>query len=193
VSVKEYDRNELRERPAVYAVRKQITNFGLYKVPPLRRVGGFDEDPAVLYNEDCRFHMALAFAGLRFDVEREHVVVNLQRSGSMSGASQARCALSRLAVLRKAAAEGGADLRTEIGMEAWLTARHLGFYAQFPAMVRAIQLAIAMGVPAPSEEDKWLIRLLARVAPIATFRARAAFVKWRDLLRTRSAKGLQET
>lgn len=176
-----FDAMALRTHPQSYVVREQINPYcGLYDVAALRRVGGYDEDPVVLYNEDCRFHMHLAFSGLRFAVESQVAVINLERSGSMSSASRARCAVSRLAVLRKASVEGGEALHREIGLEAWLNARHLGYYGHFEEMADAIELALAMGVSVPIEEMNPLVRWLARFAPLPTFRARARFVAWRD-------------
>jgi hypothetical protein len=182
ILIKQYDAAALRRDAAAYAVRKQLTNFGLYKVSQLRVVGGYDEDPAVLYNEDCRFHMKLAFADLRFAVEPERAVVNLERQNSMSSASRARCAASRLAVLRKAVDEGKSHLRTAIGLEAWLTARQLGYYGYFDEMREAISLARDMGVRQPQDEEKAVIRILAGLAPKFTFLCRALLVKYRDLV-----------
>lgn len=180
IASQRYDAHAVRTNPAQYAVRHQITNFGLYKVDALRCVGGYDEATAVLYNEDCRFHMRLALAGLRFDVEQQSAIINLERRGSMSSSSRARCAVSRLAVLQKAAEEGGTHLHHEIGLEAWLNARHLGFFGHFDQMLEAIHLAQRMGVSAPVEERSLIVRALATQMPVATFLARAHYVRWRD-------------
>jgi hypothetical protein len=181
ILARRYEAGELRNNAAHYAVRQKITNFGLYRVSALRQAGGYDLDPEVLYNEDCRFHMRLAFAGLRFDVEPQVQLVNLERVNSMSSTSRARCAVSRLAVLRKASVEGGPGLRREIGLDAWLNARHLGYYGHFKEMAEAIDLALSMGVAVPAEEKSLLVRTLARWFPLFTFSARARYVKLRDL------------
>jgi glycosyltransferase involved in cell wall biosynthesis len=179
---RQFDGAALRLAPQKYAIRTQINPYcGLYKVEALRRAGGYDEDPAVLYNEDCRFHMRLAFAGLRFDLEPEVEIINLERTNSMSSTNRARCAISRLAVLQKASMEGGPELRREIGLDAWLNARHLGSYGRFKEMADAIQLALLMGVEAPVEEKSRLVRFLARWLPQFTFSARARYVKLRDI------------
>jgi hypothetical protein len=112
-------------------------------------------------------------------------VLNLERAGSMSSASRARCAVSRLHVMRKAVDEGPAHLRREIGLECWLVARHLGAYGLWNDMRAAIALARELGVNAPYEEPKLLVRAMARIAPQFTFGARARFVEWRDRLAQR--------
>jgi glycosyltransferase involved in cell wall biosynthesis len=178
---RQFDANALRSTPKNYAVRTQINPYcGLYKVDALRRVGGYDEDPDVLYNEDCRFHMRIAFAGLSFDVEPQVEIINLERTNSMSSANRARCAVSRLAVLHRASLEGGSGVRREVGLEAWLNARHLGHFGHFSEMKKAIALAQAMGVVAPTEETSRLVKFLARIAAGPTFLARAHYVSWRD-------------
>ncbi len=179
--LREFDAAALQTDPARYAIRNQINPYcGLYRREALLRVGGYDEDPAVLYNEDCRFHMRLAFSGLSFDVEPQFAVINLEREGSMSGANKEKCARARLAVLQKAAQEASPNLRREIGLEAWLNARHLGAFKAWDAMNKAIDLAKKMGVAIPEEEDKAILKTFAWLAPKLGFRLRAQFVARRD-------------
>jgi hypothetical protein len=179
--LREFDAQALRTDPARYSIRNQINPYcGLYRREALLRVGGYDEDPAVLYNEDCRFHMRLAFFGLSFDVEPQFAVVNLERQGSMSGANKEKCARARLAVLQKALNEASPELQREIGLEAWLNARHLGAFGAWDAMENAIKLAHRCGVRTPEEESKALIRFCATYLPVPTFRARARYVELRD-------------
>lgn len=181
ISNRHFDSRALRFDAARYAIRQQINPYcGLYRTLALRRVGGYDVDPAVLYNEDCRFHMKLAFAGLSFDAESQVAVINLERQGSMSDANRAKCATARLAVLHKAAEEVVPSLRNEIGLEAWLNARHLAYYGRWCEMSQAIELAKTMGVRSPVEELNPFIRWIASLFPVPTFRARAQYLKWRD-------------
>jgi glycosyltransferase involved in cell wall biosynthesis len=178
--LRDFDAAALQKDPARYAIRHQINPYcGLYRREALLRVGGYDEDLAVLYNEDCRFHMRLAFAGLSFDVEPEYALINLERQGSMSGANKEKCARARLAVLQKAAQETSPNLHREIGLEAWLNARHLGAFKAWEAMGDAIDLAKNMGVAIP-EEDKAVVRALAWLAPKLGFKLRAQWVARRD-------------
>ena len=179
--LREFDAQALRTDPARYSIRNQINPYcGLYRRESLLRVGGYDEDPAVLYNEDCRFHMHLAFSGLSFDAEPQFAVINLERQGSMSGANKEKCARARLAVLQKAAREASPNLHREIGLEAWLNARQLGAFKAWDAMNDAIDLAKEMGVASPEEEEKAWLRGFASMAPKLGFKWRAQFVARRD-------------
>lgn len=179
--LRQFDAAALQTDPARYAIRNQINPYcGLYRREALLRVGGYDEDPAVLYNEDCRFHMRLAFSGLSFDAEPEFAVINLERQGSMSSANKEKCARARLAVLQKAAQEAAPNLQREIGLEAWLNARHLGAFKAWDAMNGAIELARKCNVRMPEEEPKQLVRFAASYFPALTFWLRARYVKWRD-------------
>lgn len=178
--MRRFDEQALKADAARYTILQQINPYcGVYSVEALRRVGGYDEDADVLYNEDCRFHMRLAFAGLEFGVEKKVAVINLERQGSMSGANKAKCAISRLAVLRKALAEAP-KYRDEVGAEAWLNARQLAYVGCFREMKEAIALAHRAGVQIPCEETNSLVRWLASVSPEKTFAARAKYVRWRD-------------
>ncbi|MBC7624908.1 MAG: glycosyltransferase family 2 protein [Aeromicrobium sp.] len=180
LAIRHFDPIALRTDPVRYAIRQQINPYcGLYRTEALQRVGGYDEDPAVLYNEDCRFHMQLAFRGLTFDSEKQVAVINLERQGSMSDANRAKCALARLAVLRKASEAIAPAMRNEVGLEAWLNARQLAHVGRFPEMAQAIALAHSMGVRSPVEERSPIIRQLAAFFPLATFTVRARYVNWR--------------
>lgn len=180
LQIRHFDAEALRNDPARYAIRQQINPYcGLYRVVPLREVGGYDEDPAVLYNEDCRFHMRLAFARLKFDAENSVAIVNLERAGSMSSSNKLNCSKARLVVLRKAATEADFALHADIGHEAWLNARHLAYFG-LRETSDAIRLAIAMGVSAPIEERSVVFSRLVRLAPRFMFYSRARYIKWRD-------------
>lgn len=183
VSVRRFDSEKIRAEPGRYAIRHQINPYcGLYKRKAMVAVGGYDEDPKILYNEDCRFHMRLAFFGLRFDVEPEIAIVNLDRQGSMSSSNREKCSRARLAVIEKASLETGPEFHQEIGLEAWLCARHLGSFGLWAEMARAIRLARSTGITVPMEEEKTIVRMMARLAPNFTFRLRANFVGYRDAL-----------
>jgi glycosyltransferase involved in cell wall biosynthesis len=184
VGRKHFDAAALAADPARYAIRHQINPYcGLYRREAFLRAGGYDEDPAVLYNEDCRFHMRLAFAGLTFGAEPQIGVINLERRDSMSRANAERCALARLAVLEKASVEASAALHPDIALEAWLVARHLGSHRRWPEMKGAIGLARRMGARVPREESKAIIQWLSGIAPALTFRLRAQYVMWRNAVR----------
>jgi len=180
VFIRKFDDEALVRDPAAYAIRNQINPYcGLYRRDSLRKVGGYDEDPEVLYNEDCRFHMRLAFNGLRFRADPRVEVINLERSGSMSSANRTKCMLARLAVLKKAALETPERLHREIATEAWINARHLASNQLNQEAAEAIALARRFGVSSPPDE-RLPVRAVAMLAPQFTFRARAAFVRWRD-------------
>jgi glycosyltransferase involved in cell wall biosynthesis len=188
VLTKHFDAAALAEDPARYAIRHQINPYcGLYKRDAFLRAGGYDEDPAVLYNEDCRFHMRLAFAGLTFGVEPQIAIINLERRDSMSRSNAERCVVARLAVLEKAAAEARPSLHRDVAMECWLVARLLGSHGRWREMRRAIRLARRLGARVPREESKAIVQWMSGLAPALTFRMRAQFVMWRDAAARRKA------
>ena len=180
LAVRKFDRAALARDPADYAVRTQINPFcGLYRRDAVRAAGGYDEDPAVLYNEDCAFHIRLALRGLSFAAEDRVSVVNLERPGSMSASNRGKCAAARFAVLRKAAEEGPEQLCDAIGQELWIVARSLAAHKLWPELRVCVRLARGLGVRVPPAEPP-LVRRAAAVAPYATFRTRAAYVAARD-------------
>jgi glycosyltransferase involved in cell wall biosynthesis len=57
--------SDLLADPLGYLLRHTVNNGGAYRVDLLRRVGGFDVDPAIRFNEDRMFHLRLVEAGAR--------------------------------------------------------------------------------------------------------------------------------
>ena len=69
MSRSDFGASSLLQDPVRYNLVNTVNNGGVYSVPFLRRVGGFDLDPAVRFNEDRAFHLRLAEAEARFGVE----------------------------------------------------------------------------------------------------------------------------
>ena len=175
-----FDDSALRADPLRYAIVEQINPFcGLYRKSAFLAAGGYDTDPAVLFNEDCAFHIRLALAGLSFGAESgPPSIINLRREGSMSGANVSRCITARLALLEKTAATAPARVHSDIASQAWICARHLARHQLNAELATAVKLARSLGLQCPPDEPRWL-RFLAYVAPVAAFRIRALAVRMR--------------
>ena len=179
IAIRHFDPQSLASDPLRYAITEQINPFcGLYRKAAFLRAGGYDTDPAVLYNEDCAFHLRMALAGLNFGAEDGASIINLRRPGSMSAANQVKCVLARLALLTKTAPRLTPFHRQALADELWLNARNLAFHKR-AELADAIKLARGLGRRRPLKEPRW-VGFISYVFPVITFRFRAAYIRWRD-------------
>lgn len=173
-----FDHLDLTRDPKSYAIREQINPFcGLYRRSAFLAAGGYDEDRAVLYNEDVAAHIRLAFAGLSFAAEDEVSIVNFYRANSMSGANALRCVQAHFEVMRRTLTRPGAEqYHAEIGTRLWLAAGGLGSHGDWKSATQACRLANKLCPPTPVVGSS-IFRLLARVSPAAALRLREQWVR----------------
>jgi glycosyltransferase involved in cell wall biosynthesis len=184
-----FDRTALEHDARAYAIRTQINPFcGLYRRQSFLDAGGYDEDPVVLYNEDCAFHIRLAFAGLRFSADDEVSIINYRVANSMSAANAKRCAVAQYHVLRRTHARTDAQPYSRpIAEKLWKLSGVLGSFDAWPEAAEAAQLAAKLHPPGAGSGAPWF-RALANVNPVLALRLReAAIRKLKPGLRTGSA------
>lgn len=177
MDVRRFDPVEVARDPRAYAIGHQINPFcGLYRREAFLAAGGYDTDPAVLYNEDVAMHIGLAFAGLSFAAETEVSIINHRRGGSMSAANALACARAHLAVLRKTAERPGADAYArQIAAKLWAVAGVLAAWLDWRNADAAQALARRL---APSwTGGSASYRALATVSPALALRARERLVR----------------
>jgi len=177
LAVRQFDCAALAADPRRYAIREQINPFcGLYRRTAYRAAGGYDEDPAILYNEDVAFHIKLAFAGLRFGAEGEIAIVNYRIGGSMSGANQHKCLLAHHEVMQRILRHADAEpYRLDIAAKLWTVAGRLAAVGDWPQADRAAATAAQIAPPEPGGGGA-LFRSVARFSPRLALRLRRQLV-----------------
>lgn len=141
MSRSDFSHSALLDDPVAYMLANTVNNCGIYETGILRRVGGFDADPAVRHNEDRAFHLRLAEAGARFAVEPYVGCRFYFRKHSMSAANKVQCILANQEITRRyAVRHPGRHLR-EIGDASWLNAGALASFLQWDEADRCVQLA----------------------------------------------------
>ena len=178
LATRRFDHAQLTADPRRYAIREQINAIcGIYRRSSYLAAGGYDEDPAVLFNEDVNFHIKLAFAGLSFGAENEPSLINYRIGGSMSGGNQLKCLQAHLAVMQRTLARPDAlPYRSEIAAKLWAVAGQLGAYGDWASADRAAQTAAAIAPP-DAVAGSGLFRSLARLSPTLALRARERWVR----------------
>jgi glycosyltransferase involved in cell wall biosynthesis len=149
-----YDRALLTRDPVAFVLSAKVPNFGLYRRRAFLDAGGFDTDPAVLFNEDAAFHHRLALAGLRFDYEPTLSCMNYRYGGSMSAANQAKCAEAQLHVLEKttmALHDSGIDRYDGLLADSyWRVAQFAATWLAWPVADAAARGATELGARMPT-------------------------------------------
>lgn len=176
-AIRHFPSDELTRDARAYAISEQINPFcGLYRRSAFLAAGGYDEDPAVLFNEDVATHIQLAFAGLFFATETEVSIINYRRPDSMSAANQLKCSQAHHQVLRKTAARPGAgDYSEEIASKLWKAAGVLAAYLDWESADAAAALAMKL---APSViQGSASFRTMARLSPPLALRVRETMMR----------------
>ncbi len=172
-----FDDQALRENAIAYTIRTQINPFcGLYRRSRFLEAGGYDTDPAVLYNEDVAFHCRLALAGLSFRADPKITVINYCRPGSMSGANQVKCLKAQYIVMAKVAAAVGDRYGQAIAQRLWGIAAVSAAYLDWETCDRSVTLATQLH-PRPSEELNGLFKHLCRINPYLAMRWRESLIR----------------
>jgi glycosyltransferase involved in cell wall biosynthesis len=173
ITVRRFDPEDLARDARSFAIREQINPFcGLYRREAVLRVGGYDESPEVLYNEDVAFHIRLAFGGLSLAGESEISIVNYRRENSMSSASQVKCAQAHYHVMRRALEHPAAvRYHSELAYKLWLVAGVLGSLGDWTTADAAVKLAAQLAPPPPAA-GAWWFRVCAAQAPSTALRLR---------------------
>lgn len=169
----DFDDAALRRDPIRYAILNQINPFcGLYRREKLSKIGGYDTDPEILYNEDVAFHCKLALASMSFDAEKEISIINYRVKNSMSGANQVKCLKAHHAVMRKVAASAGQRYAAEIASRLWMTAAGLASHLAWREVDNAIADALELNRRIPPDQSKEFALLCRMAGPRAAFRFR---------------------
>ncbi len=173
-----FDHEQVRHDARSYAIREQINPFcGLYRRSALLEAGGYDEDPAVLYNEDVAFHIRLAFAGLTFAAQPGASVINYRRAGSMSVANALKCLQAHFIVMQRTLARADASpYRHEIAGRLWAISGVLAAYGDWKTADAAVTVARRLGSPPPAAGGR-VFRALAGIHPPTALRIREHLVR----------------
>jgi glycosyltransferase involved in cell wall biosynthesis len=157
-----------------HLLRETMNNGGVHCTEFLRKVGGFDTDPAVLYNEDRAFHLRLAESGARFGYEPYVGSRFFFRANSMSASNRVRCSLSNQEITRRWAERHPGDHARDVGFVSWKNAGVLASFLEWQAADECVQLAIRCTGRIPSEggllfralcvvSGRWAIRVRERL------------------------------
>lgn len=145
MGLSDFDESAINDDPVRYALTNTINNCGVYRVARLREAGGFDDDPAVRFNEDRAFHLRLATRGLRFGAERYVGSRFNFRGSSMSSDNRAECCEAQLAVTMRFALENPSRYERELIALAWRDAACLSSFQRWEAADRAVRFATRLG------------------------------------------------
>ncbi len=174
----DFDDAALRRDPIRYAILNQINSLcGLYRREKLSKIGGYDTDPEVLYNEDVAFHCKLALAGMSFGAEKEISIINYRVKNSMSDANRVKCLKSHYAVMRRVAALAGQRYAAEISSRLWAAAAGLASHLEWADVDRAITEAMELNCAVPPNQSKEFALLCHLAGPRAAFRFREYVIR----------------
>jgi glycosyltransferase involved in cell wall biosynthesis len=175
--IQSFDHAQLSTDPVAYSIDRQINPFcGLYRRAAFLRVGGYDLDPEVLYNEDVAFHVRAARRGMTFGADPAVTVINYRMSNSMSQGNLARCIAAHVRVMEKAAEESDPRYHPLIAKKLWHAAGIAGSYLDWSTAERAAEGARKLGHPVPPDGNA-LYKAVARLQPLLALRIRELAIR----------------
>ena len=177
ISRSEFGASALFQNPLVYLLRETVNNGGAYRKSFLRTVGGFDDDPAVSFNEDRAFHLRLVEAGARFAHEPYLACRFYFNSESMSAANQLKCTLANQEITQRFAERNPDAYSREISDQSWKNAGILASYLQWAAADEAMGLATERGGRIPAE-GSLLFKTLCAIHGRTSRSIRERLIRW---------------
>jgi glycosyltransferase involved in cell wall biosynthesis len=174
-----FDQTALETDPKGYAIGKQINPFcGLYRRSAYLALGGYDEDPKILYAEDSAFHQKLAFGNLAFSSESELSIINYRLSNSMSAQNKIKCAVSNLEALKLCLTYSDSNAyHREIAAGLWSVSALLLSYDQKALAVEAAKLALRLA-PQVRPTGSPLFESLAYLFPLTGLQLREQAIRF---------------
>ena len=112
-----YNVNDLKDDAIKFNISNKVVNFALIRKNSFLKIGGFDTDPKVLYNEDRAFYTKAATMGLTFDYEPEVTCINYFHPKSMSSNNMSKCADASYNVWLKVIDKVNGNYKEEIAFQ----------------------------------------------------------------------------
>ncbi len=170
------NKEELRADAIRYTILNKLVNFGIYKKSAFLKVGGFDIDRNVLFNEDNALHQKLAIVGLKFDFLENVTCINYKFDVSMSKSNGLKCAKANFHVLEKTSKSVGKQYPKEIVTQLYACIAALSIYQDWAYIKKALKLSKELGQPYSTSGNK-LFNLLTRINPFAAVWLREKLIR----------------
>ncbi len=175
-----YNLEEMKRDPIKFGITNKLVNFAVIKKDPFLRIGGFNLDHAVLYNEDRAFYIKALINRLTIEYEPELTCINYYYPASMSVNNRAKCAKATLHVWEDVIKNTGGKYNREISQQLldnaayaataddWLTVQH---------SIKAARKITRNGVPGGSS----VFRLLYTFFPYTSFYIREKLLRMKRI------------
>jgi glycosyltransferase involved in cell wall biosynthesis len=137
----DYNRSELIENPIKFVINNKVVNFAIIKKDAFLRIGGFDTNPKVLFNEDKAFYVRAAIAGLTFDYEPINTCINYSYAESMSKSNAGKCAEAQYHVMKNTYDVLGKAYGMDIAQQLYQNATYACFHSNWDIAKKSIKLA----------------------------------------------------
>lgn len=161
IAASDFCADELEDDPIRYAILNQINPFcGVYRREQLLKVGGYDIDNDILFNEDVAFHCKLALEGLSFSSEKRVSIINYRMAQSMSSSNQIKCLQAHVEVMRRIASKAGDRYPKEIKFKLWHAAKVLASLLQWDEMSKALYIAESLTPILPQQQSMMFVALV---------------------------------
>lgn len=169
--------SSLVDHPLAYMLTHTLHHTsGVYSVPFLRGIGGFDTDPAVLYNEERAFHFRVAENGARFAFEPYVGSLVLQRADCMWEKDKVKCCIAGHGITKRFTERHPGRYPDEVIDHSWHIANTLAPFLEWTTVDSCLSLARAYGGRLPSHGGLDF-KILCAINPHLAVRVREWWVR----------------
>lgn len=167
---------ELENDPVKFNITNKVVNFALIKRLAFISIGGFNTDPAVLYNEDRAFYTKASIRGLSFGYEPELTCINYYYPGSMSAYNKSACAQAALQVWKLVKEQTGDRYKMEIAEQLLQNAAYAATASDWKTMRQSIRKSSEI-YPKVVPSGSVYFKKLFKIMPAAAFFIREILIK----------------
>lgn len=172
-----YSSADMKRDAVRFSIINKLVNFAIIRRDAFLRVGGFNTNPNVLYNEDRAFYTRATINGLSLDYEPELTCINYYHPGSMSVSNRAKCAKATYHVWRYVIENTNGNYNKEIAQQLLDNAAYAATADDWDTVKKSIKTArsiYASGSPGGSK----YFRVFYKIMPFFSFFLREKIIRF---------------
>lgn len=172
-----YSKELLHTDQKKFVIENKLVNFAICNRAQFLKIGGFNIDKRVLYNEDRAFYAKAIVNELVFDYEPIITCINYRHEGSMSNGNIEKCAYAHFYVSEFLNSELGDQYPKEIAQCYWSNATTAASIKNWKLMSANILSALKLNGRIPQSE-KFTMKVLCFINPFMAYYLRETLIRF---------------
>lgn len=171
-----YNVEEMKANPVRFSITNKLVNFAIIRKEAFLKIGGFNTNPDVLYNEDRAFYTKATINGLSLGYESELTCINYYQQSSMSVKNRAKCARASYYVWQYVIDATGEKYKEDIAKQLLDNAAFAATADDWDTVKKSIALARSIQVNSIPSGSKYFQHLY-KLSPYYSFFLREKMIR----------------